>query len=382
MLKLIFCSNMAFDINNKSHPKIRLNTICPYFTMFPLSFPYKALQSAKKTDNVYDPFCGRGTTNFAARLLGINSYGVDSNPIAQAVAESKLKSVSEVNILIRCIEILENRFDADIPQGEFWDLAFHPETLIEICKLRDYFIKQDNLDDVDVCLRALMLGILHGPKMKTQFSYLSNQMPRTFSTKPNYSVNYWKKNNILPDRVILKELVQRRSKYIFNEHLPPKIDGQIILGDSRNIDGVFENNITKVITSPPYFGMSTYEQDQWLRNWFLGGGSQVDYSSKAQLKHGSESIFINDLAKVWHNTSKKCIPNASLVIRFGALPSKSNKTPRQLIKESLQVADCGWKVKYIRSAGKPISANRQANQFKKSMENYVEEIDVYANLII
>ena len=44
-----------------------LNGICPYFTMFPLDFPLGILgRRAKPDDRVLDPFCGRGTTNFAA----------------------------------------------------------------------------------------------------------------------------------------------------------------------------------------------------------------------------------------------------------------------------------------------------------------------------
>ncbi|MCL1034970.1 DNA methyltransferase [Elizabethkingia anophelis] len=369
-------------INNKLNPKLRLNTICPYFTMFPLSFPYRVLQKTKKTDVVYDPFCGRGTTNFAARLLGLNSYGIDSNPIAHAVAQSKLQHVDQNQIYSRCVDILEEHDPIDIPQGDFWELAYHPNTLINICKLRNYFINEELLDDIDISLRALILGILHGPKMKTQPSYLSNQMPRTFSTKPNYSIQYWRKNMLMPSEVNLLDLVERRSKYIFNEHQLKKVDGAILLGDSRSLTNTFENKITRVITSPPYYGMSTYEQDQWLRNWFLGGSSQVDYTNQAQLKHGSESVFVNDLAKVWANTAPKCMPDAKLIIRFGALPSKSKKTPRELIKESLEIADCGWKISSIRSAGEPKSANRQANQFKGTTGNYVEEIDVYATLNI
>ena len=373
-------SKRKVNIDNKLSPKLRLNTICPYFTMFPLSFPYRVLQKTKKTDVVYDPFCGRGTTNFAARLLGLNSYGIDSNPIAHAVAQSKLQYVDQEQIYSRCLNIIEEYDAIDIPQGDFWELAYHPNTLISICKLRNYFINKELLDDIDISLRALILGILHGPTMKTQPSYLSNQMPRTFSTKPNYSIQYWRKNMLLPAEVNLLGLVERRSKYIFNEHQLKKVDGTILLGDSRSVTNTFENKITRVITSPPYYGMSTYEQDQWLRNWFLGGSSQVDYTNQAQLKHGSESVFVNDLAKVWANTAPKCTPDAKLIIRFGALPSKSKKTPRELIKESLALADCGWEISAIRSAGEPKSANRQANQFKGTTGNYVEEIDVYATL--
>lgn len=372
----------AIYISNRYNPKVRLNTICPYFTMFPLSFPYKALHKAKKTDLVYDPFCGRGTTNYAARLLGVESYGADSNPVACAIAQAKLVSVKSKDVTERCISILQDGPTNVIPVGEFWEWAYHPATLESICKLRDYFLSLPNLDNVDIALRAIVLGILHGPKMKSQQSYLSNQMPRTFATKPDYSVAYWQKHEMQPEEVNLLEIVRRRSTYIFNELLPPKMQGKIVLGDSRTLKRVINRKFNWVITSPPYYGMHTYEQDQWLRNWFLGGLSKVDYSNDLQLKHWSEKGFVEDLSKVWANAAKKSNPNAKLIIRFGALPSKSEKTPTQLIKESLKLSDCGWKINTIRSAGEPKPANRQATQFRSATGNYVEEIDVYSNLNI
>jgi hypothetical protein len=56
-----------------------LNAVCPYFTMYPLSFPLKILQRHAQPESwVLDPFCGRGTTNYAARLLGLPTIGIDS----------------------------------------------------------------------------------------------------------------------------------------------------------------------------------------------------------------------------------------------------------------------------------------------------------------
>lgn len=368
------------ETSNLTDPKIRLNAICPYFTMFPLAFPYRILRKIPKNELVYDPFCGRGTTNYASRLLGITSYGVDSNPIAYAVAQAKLIYANPETIIKRCREVLQNTQIDATPAGEFWQWAYSPFTLEGICKLRKYFISKPNLDKTDIALRAIILGVLHGPKMKLQASYLSNQMPRTFATKPDYSLTYWKKNRIMPDEVNIAELVGRRANYIFNKQLPQQSEGRIILGDSRTIARITNKKFSWIITSPPYYGMSTYEQDQWLRNWFMGGSSKVNYSNKAQLKHWSEKVFIEDLSKVWANTAKKCSPEAKLVIRFGALPSKSNRTPSDLIKESLRLADCGWKLTTIRTAGEPIAAKRQANQFKNSTGKYIEEIDAFATL--
>ena len=120
--------------NNKTHPMVRLNTICPYFTMFPLSFPLKILSNSKTGEIVFDPFCGRGTTNYAARLFGNKSYGIDSNPVAQAIAKSKLVSAKPEDIVSLCRSVLDTSDSNNVPVGEFWELAFHPRTLIDIIK--------------------------------------------------------------------------------------------------------------------------------------------------------------------------------------------------------------------------------------------------------
>lgn len=74
--------------------KGRLNAICPYFTMFPLEFPLGVLRDATPGQLVVDPFCGRGTTNYAARTLGLPSIGVDSSPVAVALSQAKLANTS------------------------------------------------------------------------------------------------------------------------------------------------------------------------------------------------------------------------------------------------------------------------------------------------
>ena len=95
-----------------------LNGICPYFTMFPLEFPLNILKKrAMPNESVLDPFCGRGTTNFAASILGLRSLGVDSSPVATAITEAKLARAKVSDILEEARTILYQVDADDVPLG-------------------------------------------------------------------------------------------------------------------------------------------------------------------------------------------------------------------------------------------------------------------------
>src|SRR5215204_5953661 len=115
------------------HP---INGICPYFTMFPLAFPLDVLAEAKPGDRALDPFCGRGTTSLASRILGLPSVGIDSNPVAVAIARAKLVDTSPGDVIAAAQRVLEEvASPASVPEGAFWSLAFHRDVLTIVCRL-------------------------------------------------------------------------------------------------------------------------------------------------------------------------------------------------------------------------------------------------------
>src|SRR5438552_10130185 len=110
------------QVCNTQSPKLRLNGVCAYYAMFPLSFPYRRLRTVKRGSWVLDPFCGRGTTNVAARLLGLPSVGIDSSPVATAIAAAKLCNVRPSQVVDECRSLLiEEKSAAYVPTGEFWE---------------------------------------------------------------------------------------------------------------------------------------------------------------------------------------------------------------------------------------------------------------------
>lgn len=212
----------------------QLNAICPYFTMFPLEVPARRLRRLAPSTWVLDPFCGRGTTNFAARLLGLPSVGIDSNPVATAIAEGKMVGASAFDVVDACSTILNSDVKSERLEGEFWTRCYHPTTFEELLRLRAALI-EDCSTPARKALRALILGILHGPRNKGNPSYLSNQMPRTYAAKPAYAVRFWDQNGLDPTYVDLTKLVQRKAEHFFGSPPPPYPSGSSAATVERSI---------------------------------------------------------------------------------------------------------------------------------------------------
>ena len=280
-----------------------LNGICPYYTMYPLDFPWRVLKKhGQPGDWVIDPFCGRGTTNFAARLLQMSSMGMDSHPVAVALAKAKLASAEPERVVAAAKTILEtSKEPTSVPSGDFWKLAYHEDTLRRLCQLREALLDECSAP-ASVILRAIVLGALHGPRPKGTPSHFSNQSPRTFAPKPNYAVRFWTARQMYPDQIDLLPIIKRRAERYLAGPLPV-VEGKIELGDSRVSDTFGDMPKARfVITSPPYFGMRTYWPDQWLRLWFLGGPDHVEYRQpEGQLKHSSAAGFADEMGLVWRN---------------------------------------------------------------------------------
>jgi DNA methylase len=177
----------------------RLHSLCPYFAMFPEQFADEQIRKySSQGDVVCDVFSGRGTTLLQGLLLKRRAIAVDINPVAYCISAAKA-AVPRLAEVTREISILERRYlDVDQKSLEaecsslprFFRRAFYHSTLRELLFLKSALRWKDA--PVHGFIAALVLGSLHGEMDKSR-SYFSNQMPRTISTKPDYSISYWKR---------------------------------------------------------------------------------------------------------------------------------------------------------------------------------------------
>lgn len=112
--------------------------------------------------------------------------------------------------------------------------------------------------------------------------------------------------------------------------MPPKVFGDVVLGDSRDKATLpTQVKFDYIVTSPPYLGMDTYVPDQWLRQWFLGGKDDVEYSREHQVGRSCVEAFSCELAKVWRNVAAACRPGAAM-----ASDSAAYQASRRIVRQS------------------------------------------------
>ena len=300
----------------------RFHALCPYFAMFPESFAEVWVDRLTMPGQVVlDPFCGRGTTPFQSLLMRRRVIGCDINPVAYCVTRAKTNGVSAQAVRKRLSDLESRYVSMEWHRGRkntptFFRMAYSPRTLQQLLYLRETLNWKRHR--TDCMIAALVLGSLHGESNRSP-SYLSNQMPRTISTKPNYSVRFWQRHGYKAPQRDVFELLRDMISFRYQSQLPCG-DAEIHNDDMRNLPTVLgpHRNIRCVITSPPYFDVTDFEEDQWLRLWFLGGPPCPTRNRLSRDdRHESAGKYWSFIADMWRMFGEVLAKEADIVIRIG-----------------------------------------------------------------
>lgn len=357
----------------------RFHALCPYFAMFPETFAEKWIDElARPDDVVLDPFCGRGTAPFQALLMGRGALACDINPVAFCVTRAKTNAPA-ARLVRRRITELEKRFDPRAWEGqrrrmpEFFQHAYSRQTLRQLLYLRSSLCWEKS--DTDCMVAALVLGSLHGETLKSS-TYLSNQMPRTISTKPAYSVRFWQKHQYAaPERDVF-ELLRGRVTYRYASE-PPEARANVFRTDMRELPRLarsFAKPIRCVITSPPYLDVTNFEEDQWLRLWFLGNRDRPTYRfiSKDD-RHERPGNYWNLISDLWRVLGQVLARKANIVIRIGGKNFDADETGNKLQATGMFSRR---KVTLVSSESSPIKG-RQTGAFRPGSQGCLTEADFH-----
>jgi hypothetical protein len=289
--------------------------------MFPESFVRRNLLAwSKRDDIVLDPFSGRGTTIFESLLNGRSALGCDTNPVAFCLSKAKADPPGLVEVLerIAALERRCSRFTSKAPEtkDEFFTLCFHHDTLRQLLFLKKKL--EWRTERVDCFIAALALGCLHGESHRTDLCF-SNRMPRTISTKPAYSVRWWRERHCLPPERDVFLILRTCAEYRYGSPLP-SARGRVVEGDARNASKLlrpYREKVKLVITSPPYLDITDYHEDQWLRLWFLGGPAKPVTGQGRDDRHRRVESYWQFVREAWNGIIPLLHGSAQIVVRIG-----------------------------------------------------------------
>lgn len=266
----------------------------PYYAMFPLEFAFDVVEKySKKGDYIIDPFAGRCSSIYAGGVLGRSSLGIEINPVGWLYGKVKLQPAEKNEVVKRLLEIYRKRnfYNRSIERmPEFYRICYCDEVLKFLLAARAHLNWKN--DNIDATLMSILLIYLHGKLGEG----LSNQMRMTKSMGMNYSVEWWRKNEMTtPPEINPYDFILKKIEWRYEKGKPKTNESAVILGDSTNVlinitDRALNNDIkfSLLFTSPPYYSITDYHADQWLRLWLLGSAE-----SPHSLKDKHKGRFIN-----------------------------------------------------------------------------------------
>jgi len=307
-------------LHTQSTAESRWARLGPYYAMFPLEFAFETVEEySNKGDFIIDPFAGRFSSIFAGSVTGRKGVGIEINPVGWLYGKAKIHPASMDQVLERLKYIYHKRNNYNKTMEKmptFYRLCFCDDVLKFLFSARKNLLWKTN--KIDATLMSIILVYLHGKIGQS----LSNQMKMTKAMGMNYSINWWKKQNMeTPPEINPYKFLKNRIEWRYKKGLPQtESETKTILGDSTRIlldmAKTNQNKFSLLFTSPPYCSVTDYYSDQWLRYWMLGGaGNPLCLREKHKDRFNNKVEYSNLLNSVFEKCSYLMKEKSTIYIR-------------------------------------------------------------------
>ena len=215
-----------------SKPIGRWAAVGPYYAMFPLEFAFDVVhQYSKQGQLVLDPFAGRASSVFAAATQEREGFGIEINPVGWVYAQAKLNPAPREDVEKR-LKSLVDKSDKSFRQSEvlpifleqykdvseFFKLCYSEKVLTFLLTARENL--KWRAKQVDRTLMAFLLISLHGKQREG----LSNQLRQSKAMGPNYSVQWWREQDLKPPEVEIEKFFLKRIRWRYGQRdAPPSL---------------------------------------------------------------------------------------------------------------------------------------------------------------
>ena len=269
-------------------------------------------------DVVYDPFMGRGTTVIEAALAGRMPAGCDINPLSAMLAQPRLAPPTEDDVARRLSAIDLSR-TASYPRE--LEVFYHPETLREICALRDYLLLRDNdgtIDNIDRWIRMVAVNRLtgHSPGFFSVYTLPPNQAT---TLDAQAKINARRKQ--VPPRRDVPRLILGKTRSLLADCdaatratlLRSANRAALLTHPASSTPEIKAGSVSLVVTSPPFLDIVNYAGDNWLRGWFCG----IDTSTVKISMHRKVEDWQATMTGVFQELARVLRPGGHVAFEVG-----------------------------------------------------------------
>lgn len=266
--------------------------------MFPVDFAFQVVEKYSDCgDNILDPFAGRASSVYAACASGRLGTGIEINPVGWIYGKGKTNPAPPGLVLGRLREIADTAREVDLrrePLPEFFRWCYSAEVRRFLIAARSDLCWRKR--SVDTTLMAFLLAYLHGKRGAA----LSNQLRDGKAMSPAYSVGWWRSKRLTPPDIDPVDFMARRIEWRYAKGRPDLSVARLFLGDCSQVLRKLRSQsqakkhkpFDLLFTSPPYYGVISYQYDQWLRLWLLGEDSfPTAHPNMWRKKFSSESAY-------------------------------------------------------------------------------------------
>lgn len=222
-----------------------------------------------RSDTIYDPFMGRGTTPIQAALMSRETVGNDANPMSIMMTRPRLDTPILRDVESRLDEV---DFASTEPteHDERYAAFFHPSTLRQIVSLRTWLTDREanrSFDAIDDWIRLVAMSRLTGH---------STGFFSVYTLPPNQAASIVSQRRInerrgqSPSVRDVKALILRKSRSLLRHGQLHSRKIDLNCGDAKNTPRIPTDSVDLVVTSPPFLDVVNYQTDNHVRAWFAG----------------------------------------------------------------------------------------------------------------
>lgn len=251
-------AELDWNFKNSRNSK-NIHSIHPYPAKFIPEIPKQLITNLGLPSGtaILDPFCGSGTTLHVAQSLGIDSVGIDLNPIACLISRVKTRPLPS-DFLDIAHRIVSKSHSSDIDLSEIESIPninhwFKKEVQKEILELKSVIVNGGFSQTTEDALKLALSSIL---------VRVSNQDSDTryAAVEKNIDINS------------IKSLFLSSCEKLFNNLCETSFSATVDIVN-KNVLEVTKDDINKeiglVITSPPYPNAYEYWLYHKYRMWWL-----------------------------------------------------------------------------------------------------------------